>query len=244
MADRAFFISDLHLGSAEEPNSFVLLRFLKAFQSRDQISHLFLLGDIFDLWISNHSYFINKFKPILDELVRIKKLGIEVHYFEGNHDLYLNDYFRDELKFYVHTGPEYFNIANQVVRVEHGDQMDPNDKGYIFLRWLLRTPFMKWLAPRLPSNLVLAIGERMSRISRTYTTDYKVITNDRAIEVIRQHAERVYNERPFDYLIAGHVHVLEQHQTQKYTVINLGSWFDGPKCFEFSEANKVSRPLT
>ncbi len=245
MADKAYFISDLHLGSTTEPNAFILLRFLRAFTSREQISHLILVGDIFDLWIANHVYFKIKFDAILVELIRLKNLGVEIHYFEGNHDLYLEDYFAHVLGCQVHRSAQTFQLAGRKVRVEHGDEMDLDDRGYRFLRWLLRTPVLEFVARRLPSAFVVKLGETMSHASRRYTSEMKVISQDRARKVIREHAAKMHGDSnanvkltsavaakgKFDMLIAGHVHLVEDHQSNGYRVVNLGSWFDGTRAF-------------
>jgi UDP-2,3-diacylglucosamine hydrolase len=242
MSDKAYFISDLHLGSAEEPNAFVLLKFLKSIQSRSDATHLFLLGDIFDLWIAGHKYFILKYAPLLNELKRIKDSGVYVHYFEGNHDLYLEHYFGHELGIIVHKSGASMRIAGKNLRIEHGDQMDLNDKGYLFLRSFLRTSIMNWLAPRLPSWMIVRLGEKMSKASRTYTSQTKVISTDRAKKVIYDHAIKCYLQTPIDMHISGHLHVAEDvvlfpqgpHRAG-LRVVNLGSWFDEPRVFLLSE---------
>lgn len=240
MSDKAFFISDLHLGSAEEPNALLLLEFLKSFQNKDHISHLFLVGDIYDLWIANYDYFRKKFALINSELVRLVNMGVEVHYFEGNHDLYLQHYFGKKLGLKIHEGPAYFEICGKTIRVEHGDEMDLEDHGYLFLRRILRSDFMKWLAPGLPEKFIVWLGNKMSSLSRTYTSKLKTISTERARRVIRQHAERVLGQDTFfDMLICGHVHVVEDVEIRKtykssfkmVRLINLGAWFDGPRVF-------------
>ncbi len=232
MAVKAYFLSDVHLSSIEEPNSQRLLQLLRSFQSPDDVTHLFLLGDIFDLWIAGHFYFVNKFSDIIQELRRLRAIGVEIHYFEGNHDLYLDHYFGQELGVTIHSGPAYFQLGRFQVRVEHGDQMDKSDHGYRFLRWMLRTPAMKWLAPRLPGRFVVWLGEAMSKTSREYTSTIKSISSDRATEVIRLHALRAFVDRPYDYLICGHVHVPYDYQlpdSDHARVLNLGSWHDKPR---------------
>lgn len=259
MTEKAYFISDLHLGSLEEPNVFVLLKFLKTIQSKTQASHLFLLGDIFDLWVADHNYFKVKFAPILQELSRLHQVGVEIHYFEGNHDLYLQHYFAEKLGFNVHRQAAYFRILGRDIRVEHGDQMDPSDKGYIFLRRFLRTDLMEWLAPRLPEWFVVRLGERMSRVSRKYTSHVKVVSDVRARQVMRDHALRAWRERRFDLILSGHVHVTEDttlnvreidaktsgredetsaisdsERSEFIRVVNLGAWFERPRVFVIS----------
>lgn len=234
MYAKSYFISDLHLGSITEPKAYVLINFLRSFHSSAQISNLFLVGDIFDLWISDHQYFIDKFKPIIDELTRLHSLGVVVHYFEGNHDLYLKKYFSDKLGFKVYTSATYFQLGSLKVRVEHGDEMDSQDKGYLFLRWLLRTSVVKWLSSRLPPAFVVFLGEKMSQASRKYTSELKTISKEYALKVIREHGRAAYEEQPFDFIISGHIHVVDDYQMQNYRVINLGSWFDCCRAFELA----------
>lgn len=238
MLEKAYFLSDLHLGSAEEPKSFVFINFLKSLNPELEKIHLFLLGDIFDLWVAEHNYFIIKFKPIIDELIRLKSAGVEIHYFEGNHDLYLDRYFGSQLGFNIHADPKNLIILGQRLRIEHGDQMDLTDRGYLFLRWFLRTPFMKYLAPKLPEWFVVRLGESMSKASRQYTSQVKSISEVGAKRVIYEHAHRTYRQLPFDLLIAGHVHVVEDVKlgiaNSQFRVINLGSWFDHARVFVIS----------
>ena len=232
MALKAYFLSDIHLTSIEEPNAQRLLNFFRSLRSIEDITHLFLLGDIFDLWIADHFYFVNKFSEIIQEFKRLHALGVEIHYFEGNHDLYLERFFGNELGFHIHTEPKYFQLDRFRVRIEHGDQMDPYDRGYRFLRWLLRTPAMMWIAPRLPSRFVVWLGERMSKTSREYTTSIKTLSKKRATEIIRLHALRAFVERPFDFLLCGHIHVDYDYQvpeSDSARVLNLGSWHDHPR---------------
>ena len=86
---KAYFLSDLHLRSSEESNSQKLLLFLRHLQENpESFSHLFLVGDIFDLWIHSHKYFIDKYSEIVEAIRAVVDSGNEVHYFEGNQFLY------------------------------------------------------------------------------------------------------------------------------------------------------------
>jgi UDP-2,3-diacylglucosamine hydrolase len=244
MRENCYFLSDLHLGSAQEPNAFVLLQFLRQFQSTEQISHLFLVGDIFDLWVSSQDYYIKKFQPIVDEWRRLHAFGVKIHYFEGNHDLYLQHYFGNVLGFEIHTGPTYFEHGGYRIRVEHGDQMDLTDHGYHLLRWFWRTPVMNWLAPRIPTAAVRAVGENMSRASRAHnqrSVMHGAFDTDRAYTLMQQHVMRIWPADPFDILVCGHIHVRQDFQItmgqKSVRAVNLGSWFDGPKAFHLSDHN-------
>lgn len=241
---RAYFLSDIHLGSNQDPKFFLLTHWLKSFVSVEQMTHLFLLGDIFDLWVHNYQHFTHEFQELIQELIRLKYLGVEIHYFEGNHDLHLEAYWQRELHIPVYKGPQHFQLGSLNIRLEHGDQMDPEDRGYIFLRWLLRTPVVKWCIRHLPEKFMVWLGESSSRKSRSYTTKIKTINKERAIHVIRTHAQKIFQSHPFDIIITGHMHVRDEFQWQEesktITSMNLGSWLDHPQVLLLEEGGQIS----
>lgn len=223
-----YFISDLHVNSMQGDKAQVLLRFLISLQPKASDTTLFLVGDVFDLWLGGHSYFADKFKPLIDELSKFTKNGGKLHYFEGNHDLHLKKFWEKKVGAKVYDEPEIFMFDDTVIRVEHGDEMDPNDRGYIFLRWLLRTWPVTMIILYLPGFLVAAIGRWASRTSRTYTNSKR--DEEQIANVIHAHALKVYDERHFDVIISGHVHLRDEFHFQKGDKIiksfNLGCWDD------------------
>ncbi len=228
---RAYFLSDLHLRDIGESNSQKLLLFLHSLENKKYpVTHLFLVGDIFDLWIANHRYFIDKFLKIVNAIKAVVAQGIEVHYFEGNHDLYLKNFWQQEVGVKVHEGPVYFSLGTLKVRVEHGDFMNPEDKGYLFLRRFLRSFPIKTLAQNLPGKSVSWIGEKMSHASRKHTSGRKMLMEEKIKEFMHNYAEQVVEQQPFDYLITGHTHVRDIYEFankgEQVFSINLGSWFD------------------
>ncbi len=243
----AYFVSDIHLTSSDEPNARALLALLEKLRSDalggsgEKPTHLFLVGDIFDLWIGSHEYFVQKFGPVIRAIRAVVDAGVTVHFFEGNHDLHLKKFWQDKLGVQVHSDAEIFELAGKTVRVEHGDLINPDDKGYLFLRSFLRTSAMRALALNLPSRVVAAIGERASRASRSYTSTAKELPVDKIRRLIRTHAERVFREKPFDLIITGHVHVVDDvtfpASGRDVRSINLGSWYDGPKAFVVSDSH-------
>lgn len=232
---RAYFVSDLHITSPDDPTARRFLDFLKRLSRDGRASHLFLLGDIFDLWLADHRYFVDRYRPIVDEIVRLRDDGVDIQYFEGNHDLHLGRFWADQLGLTVHGGPVYTELAGLRLRLEHGDQMDPDDRGYRFLRWFLRTPPLRFLICRLPGKLVARLGERASVTSRAYTSQTKTISEEDAIDKIRAHAALAHDERPFDMLISGHVHIRDDYrfETPSGTArsVNLGTWLIAPCYF-------------
>ena len=238
----AYFVSDIHIMSPGCARARAFLGFLRSLSGGANASHLVLLGDIFDLWVADHDYFIGSYREIIDEIRRLRDEGVEIRYFEGNHDLHLKYYWADELGLTIHDGPAYVKFGERTIRLEHGDQMDPDDRGYRFLRWFLRTPVVRFLVRRLPGPLIRKIGNRASAASRDYTSNTKAIGRRDAIAKIRAHALKAHAERPFDLIISGHVHVRDDRRFDAanggFRSVNLGSWLDAPCYFKLDETGE------
>ena len=237
----AVFVSDMHITSPECPRALQFLELLGSLSGRTNVTHLFLLGDIFDLWVADHRYFVERYKDIVDEIRRLRDEGVDIAYFEGNHDLHLRYFWQDELGLTVYDGPTYVQLGDKTLRLEHGDQMDPDDKGYLFLRWFLRTGPVRFLICNLPGQVIARIGDRASAKSRHYTSTAKSIDANEAIAKIHRHARNAYAERPFDMIISGHVHVRDDSRIRaesgEFRSVNLGSWLDSPCYFRTEGAN-------
>lgn len=235
MSVAAYFVSDVHLTDASGDRAELFLSFLRRLGADLECTHLFMMGDIFDLWLSDHQYFQERYRNVVDQIRRLTMEGVAVHYFEGNHDLYLEKFWGKELGVDVHPGPINTTLAGLRLRLEHGDELDPDDTGYRFLRWFLRTPVMKMVAHWLPETLLVRIGERASQGSRAYTSGYKSQDQATAREKILAHGRRILATKPYDILIAGHIHVREDREISsgetKHRIVNLGSWMERPSVF-------------
>ncbi len=235
---KAYFVSDIHIQEPDDSRAQLFEAFLRALQEQPP-THLFLLGDIFDLWVADHQFFVQKYHGIIRSLKELLEKGVRIHYFEGNHDLHLERFWQNELGVAVHSGPETLFLGDLRVRVEHGDEMDPEDRGYRFLRFFLRTQPMKWLAHHLPTSLVVGLGKKSSAESRRYTTYTHPADQEEILSKLHRHALKVWSEEPFDLLICGHIHVREDVKLKvkdhEVRVVNLGTWLKDPTYFVVDE---------
>ena len=227
---RAYFVSDIHIKTLNDRNAHLFLNFLRQIE-KEPVTHLFLLGDIFDLWVGDHDFYYRMFQPIVDAILGFKNKGVVVHYFEGNHDLHVRNFWEGRYQIPVHTDPEYFEVGGKVLRIEHGDHINPNDKAYQRYRGVVRTPALEKLAQRLPPKQFFEFGKLASRISRKYSSRKRDSMNEVLREMIRTYAETAHLQKPFDWIFTGHVHVRDEWVERKFTSINLGSWFDEPAVY-------------
>lgn len=227
----AWFLSDIHLKSVEERNGKILLRFLRSLLAGNPSQiHLFLLGDIFDLWIGGHDYFVQKYKPLMEALQELKSAGARITYIEGNHDVHIEDFFQRQLGAEVFVEAQYFEIDGVRIRCEHGDLINLNDKAYLRYRGVIRHPLVKPLGTRLPGRFWGYVGTKMSAKSRKKSGHYRTRNEAQLVAMIRGHIAHAYQEKAFDYIISGHMHVFDDHivdfDGHKVRSINLGSWFE------------------
>lgn len=235
----SWFISDLHLRDVNERNGNLLLRFLFFLNQNPSQHRLFLLGDIFDMWISNGPAFVNHYKLIVDEIKKLKVGGGEIYYFEGNHDFHIDTFWTDQLGIKVIEDLEYFDIDGMKVRIEHGDFINPEDKAYLQYRALVRHPAIEPFGHYLSGHFWKWFGESKSKKSRKKTGRYALENSDKIKKLIRTYAERVYvNEKPFDLIITGHMHVFDDYVfeiNQKIIrSINLGTWLEVPRVLKIT----------
>ncbi len=237
---KAYFISDLHIKLEDKAKGLKLIEFLQNLPQ--DTTHLVLLGDVFDLWIGSHKYFIKKFPKIIAEFKKLLDRNVEIHYFEGNHDLHLSEFWGKQMGMFIHSDEYFFNLEGFVIRAEHGDLMNADDKSYLFLRKALRSFPINVLATRLPGKIVEVIGDRSSRVSRFYNERINQEYKNKVKRITRDYAKKVYEEEPFDLIVTGHTHVEDdfsfQEGSRSVRSVNLGTWLDKPRAFVITKDEK------
>ncbi len=228
----SWFLSDIHLKDLEERSGQTLLRFLLYLNQNPKQHQLFLLGDIFDFWLSNGRAFTNHYKPLLNEIKKFKAKGGSVYYFEGNHDFHIDVYWTKELGIAVYEKEEYFKIGKLTVRLEHGDFINSEDVNYLKYREFIRRPYIEFFGHFLPGFFWKAVGEKLSHKSRRRTAAYAIENTEKIQTLIRSYAHVAYDEKPFDLIVTGHMHIRDLYtfdaDGKKITSINLGTWLEKP----------------
>ncbi len=226
----AWFISDIHIKTMQERNSEILLRFLHSLAEKNPKDiHLFFLGDIFDLWVGSHSVFVRKFQPLVDAIQSLKDSGAKITYIEGNHDVHIDEFWTKEIGIEVFVDPQYYNLNGLIVRVEHGDLINLEDRAYLRYRSVIRHPAIEAIGHAIPGEIWEQIGSYAAKKSRVRSQEYRSLNESKLVEMIRAHAPRAYLEKPFDVIVSGHMHVIDDYELvvggRKIRSINLGSWY-------------------
>lgn len=222
-----YFLSDAHLGVPDHASSLKREKKLVAWLEmvEKDAAEIYLLGDIFDFWFEYKHVVPRGFVRLFGTIARITDNGIPVHFFTGNHDLWVKDYFSREMGMQLHHNPIELTLADKRFYIGHGDGLGKGDKGYKLLKKLFTCKLCQWLFSRLHPNFAVGLARYFSRRSRVahVEDDEQFLGND---EFLYAYAKELLEKKHYDYFVFGHRH-LPLHITLSDTsaYFNLGEWF-------------------
>ena len=203
-----YFVSDVHLGldvndPADREARFV--RFLKSIP-KDRTRTLYLLGDIWDFWYEYHDVVPKGYVRVFAALLDLMDSGVEVCFFQGNHDIWCFHYF-EELGMKILQQPYVAEIGGKVFCLGHGDGLGPGHWLYKLMRRGFRNKFFQSLFSLLPPYIAFRFGKGWSKKSRVAKSlEYSFRGAD---EPLYKFASEFSSRRHVDYFIFGHFHVSE-----------------------------------
>ena len=224
---KIYFLSDFHLGAPNYESSLIrekeLVKFLD--HIKPNAAAIFIVGDLFDFWYEYKNTVPKGFTRILGKLAEISDSGIPIHFFVGNHDMWMRGYFEKELNIPVYHEPRVFEWNNSKFYIGHGDGLGPGDYGYKFLKKVFRNPFCQWLFGVLHPSIGIGLANYFSRKSRAKTgsSDEQFLGEEGEWLII--FCRELLAKEHIDFFIFGHRHYpidYPLNKTSRY--INLGDW--------------------
>lgn len=186
---------------------------------------LFLLGDLFDFWFEYKRAVPKGFVRVLGKLAEMRDLGIEIHFFVGNHDLWMDDYFEKELNIPVYHKPKEFSFGNKLFLIGHGDGLGPGDKGYKRMKKVFTNPFSKWLYRWLHPDIGIRLAHYLSVKNKLISGEEDVVYLGENKEWLVQYCKKKLMEKHYDFFVFGHRHLpLEIEISENSRYINTGDW--------------------
>jgi UDP-2,3-diacylglucosamine pyrophosphatase LpxH len=222
MRYRSIWISDVHLGTrgcqAEQ-----LLDFLKHTESE----HLYLVGDIIDLWRMRRSWaWRQAHNDVIQKLLRKARKGTRVMFIPGNHDEMFREFLNADFG-QIEIRPEHVHVTRKGERflVIHGDEFDAV------------VTYAKWLAVLgdWSYNTLLSINTVFNDVRRRLGYPYWSLSAylkqkaKRAVEFIGRFEEALATEaarRGVDGVICGHIHKAEMRRIGDILYCNDGDWVE------------------
>lgn len=223
---KIYFASDNHLGAPtpEEsaPRERIFVQWLD--HIKDDVGILFLLGDLFDFWFEYKTVVPKGFVRVLGKLAELSDAGVPIHFFVGNHDLWMLDYLEKEIGIEVHYTPKEFTFNDKRFFIGHGDGLGPNDKGYKRMKKIFKNSFFQWCFRWLHPDWGMRLGHYLSVKNKLISGEEDAIFLGEENEWLAQYARRKNQEKARDYYVFGHRHIPLDIPVEQARYINLGDW--------------------
>ena len=223
----ALFVSDAHLGVPSAKESLQREEWLVQLLSekKDEIQHLFFLGDMFDFWFEYRDVVPKGYFRLFNILYEMNKAGINIYFFTGNHDMWVKNYFADEFGFTILRKQQLFVLNGKRYLIGHGDGLGKGDYGYKFIKKLFAFKPNVWLYGLLPPRQAFAIANYFSHKSRAMTSATEAVMTSPENERLFVYASEMVKEMDIDGFIYGHRHLpLDLPLNEKSRYLNIGDW--------------------
>ncbi|MFT6850230.1 MAG: UDP-2,3-diacylglucosamine hydrolase [Sphingobacteriales bacterium] len=225
---KIYFASDFHLGApnyeASKKRELRIIKWLTEIQK--DATELFLMGDVFDFWFEYKHVIPKGHTRIFGKLAEISDSGIPIHFFPGNHDMWVGDYFEKELGFKIYREPQVITRNEKSFYLAHGDGLGPGDYNYKILKKVFASSICKWFFSWTHPNIGMWIANTWSLRSRaSQDTEETFLGSEN--EWLMAHSEEISAENPHDFFVYGHRHLPIFEKLSKGNLyINLGEWIN------------------
>lgn len=226
MGPKIFFASDFHLGLSTGTDPLDrekrVVRWLETISS--EARELYLLGDVFDFWWEYKSVVPKGFTRFLGAVSKISDSGIPVHFFGGNHDMWVGDYLTKECGMIIHSKPLITTIDNRNFYLAHGEGLGTRNPAYKVLLSLFRNKPLRAIYSTLHPSVGMWLGHKWSydsRLGKGISIDFM----GEEKEELFIHSKKILEKEHIDYFIYGHRHLPMTYKlSQGATITILGDW--------------------
>ena len=236
-----YFLADAHLGSWAIPHGRMQERRVVSFLDsiKEKAAAVYMLGDMFDFW-HEYRYVVPKgYTRLLGKISELTDLGVEVHFFTGNHDLWCGHYLETECGVTLHREALTTEIYGKVFFLAHGDGLDVTVKKYLILRSVFHNKVCQKLFASIHPRWGMFFGLNWAKNSRRKHADAEGFFYGEEKDGMAVFARKyLATHSDINYFIFGHRHVdVDFMLSDTARFIILGDWitkfsfavFDGEK---------------
>jgi len=217
------FIADLHLEQVRPDIADLFFKFLQ--QQAVHAEALYILGDLFEVWIGDDD--ASEFnQSIIRAIYRLADQGTAVYFMRGNRDFLIGRKFRRQSACQILGDEHLIQLNGQPTLLMHGDTLCTRDFDYLKFRKKTRNFFVQQLF------LLKSLEKRreIARKARQQSYDHTRSTAPEIMDVTQAEVERVMQKYQALQLIHGHTHrpAVHEFQSQGKTLRRtvLAPWHD------------------
>jgi UDP-2,3-diacylglucosamine hydrolase len=243
---KIYFASDFHLGlrtgTPPVEREKKVVSWLNSIAG--EAKEIYLLGDIFDFWWEYKLVVPRGYTRFLGTISEITDSGIPVHFFTGNHDMWVGDYLSGECGITVHTSPVTRIFNNKKFHLAHGEGLGTKDFGYKILLSIFRNKILQRMYSSLHPSIGVGIGLMWSLNSRLGKGLEQKFYGEAKEDLIR-YAKSVLEKERHDYFIFGHRHLAMTYMLEKdVEIVFLGDWIKSGSYAEWDGNNLSFNTIT
>ncbi len=231
MSQPSLFISDLHLDATRPIIVDLFFDFLD--KTASQASELYILGDLFEVWIGDDDE--NEFnQSIINKLRETADKGINLYIMRGNRDFLIGTVFEKASGCKRLDDPTCINLFNNSILLMHGDSLCTDDLKYQAIREYVRSDAMR---VELMSK-TLDERREIAKQARHYSLEATKNNPDSIMDVNEAAVTTEFKKHHVSTMIHGHTHRMKQHSVvidgENCQRIVLGDWHENGNYLEVS----------
>lgn len=225
---KIYFASDFHLGYdgafSSKEREIKLVSWLNNIEG--SAAEIYLLGDVFDYWFEYKEVIPQGFNLLLGKLKELRLKGIPIYFFTGNHDMWVFNYFQDELDIKTYRKPLVKEILGKKFYLAHGDGLGNIPFLDNLMKYTFSNKLLQWLFARIHPNTGIRIMKYFSNLSRNSHSEYDKKFNVEKEFLVNYSIEYLKTDNTIDFFVFGHRHIPIQIDlpNSKTKFINLGDW--------------------
>lgn len=237
-----YFLSDMHLGSRtfEHPLDVErrVVRFLDSI--KDDCAELFLVGDVIDYWFEYKYVVPRGFTRFLGKLGEFHDAGIPVHWWTGNHDIWIFDYIPQETGAVIHRTGEELSLRGKRLYIAHGDGLGCDSAALKFMGRFFRNRTCQRLYAMIHPRWTTAFAYRWSAHSRLTGGDFPEFQGEAKEPLVTFAKAYLKEHKDIDYFIFGHRHIMLDLMLSRQTrMLILGDWIQHFSYAVMDEAGEI-----
>lgn len=223
MTKPILFISDLHLQPSRPDITALFSNFLTTQASQAQA--LYILGDLFEVWIGDDDH-CELQRRVIDDLFTLHQNGVALYFMHGNRDFLIGSRFAKQSGCQLLADPCKIDLFGTPTLLMHGDTLCTQDINYQKFRKRVRKPIVQKVFLALP----LALRKRIAGRVRDGSTAHTHRTAAPLMDVNPKDVIEAMQDYDVLQLIHGHTHRPNVHalhiNLQPAKRFVLGAWHD------------------
>jgi UDP-2,3-diacylglucosamine hydrolase len=245
---KIYFVADAHLGARYHRDSLAVEKKLVGWLDsiKGDAAAVYFLGDMFDYWFEYKYVAPKGFVRFLGKLAELSDLGVEIHLFLGNHDIWMFGYFSEEFGAVIHRDVLTVELLGKRFFLGHGDEMDNRNRMFRILRAVFHSRICQCLYAGIHPRWTFGCALGWSHSSRTGGIKKASQQACQGEQYLVSFANEYLKSHPgIDFFLFGHIHtMLDLALTPTSRLLVVGDWINYFSYAEWDGENLFLKQLT